>query len=358
MSRLVVRSLSSVKECGVSWLWPGRVPRGKVTLLCGDPGLGKSFVTMDMAARVTKAAAWPDVATPLRHPGSVLVLSAEDDAEDTILPRIKAAGGDPGLVAVCEGVAGLARDPGEGGGAAARARMRAVDLDRDMETLESHLGKMERCRLIVVDPISAYMGNLDSHNNTQVRGLLAELARMAATYGPAIVCVTHPSKGGQQGKAVYRAMGSLAFTAAARVVWQVAPMPSDPAARTLTLVKSNLEATRTGLMFRIEDGRVVWSDTPLELSADDAESGEKCEEVQGVGEAGDFLRTLLEHGPAPAARVFEEASKVGIAPATLKRAKARLGVVSRRESTTGKGGGDGLEGCWMWSLGAAPGGAP
>ncbi len=335
MTGLHTTTLSDVKPSEVSWLWPGRIPRAKVTLLCGDPGLGKSFVTMDMAARVTRARDWPDAQTPLREPGSVLVLSAEDDPGDTIRPRIEAAGGDPSRVVVVESAVG------EGGSAAERG----VCLDTDVAAIGRRLAEMERPRLIVIDPISAYMGQADSHNNAEVRGVLAQLARLAIRRGPAVVCVTHLNKQAG-GKAVYRSMGSLAFTAAARMAWQIARVGGgggDDERRAMALVKSNLPCRREGMIFRIANpGVVQWLDTSVPLEADAFEETEETGDA--LDEAVRFLRTLLAAGPRAAADVLEEAGRSGISVVTLRRAKKFAGV------RTGRDGGNDPRRAWRWFL--------
>lgn len=321
--QLVTRSLSEVQTRPVSWLWPGRVPRGKVTMLAGDPGLGKSFVTMDLAARITVNADLPDARSPFRAPGTVLVLSAEDDAADTIRPRIEAAGGDPSRVTVVDGVRPHPGAPGTAG----------LRLDLDLPAVEKHLAGMERPRLIVIDPISAYLGEVDSHSNAQVRGLLADLARLAASHGPAVLCVSHLNKAAG-GKAVYRMMGSLAFTAAARVVWLIERHPEDDGRRLLLLVKSNLDAKRTGLSYTLGDGRVKWDDAPVQMEAHALESGDGAggaePPARGEAAAAEFLAQLLATGPLPVNEVNARAARAGHSEASVKRARARLGIVSRK----------------------------
>ena len=345
--QLVTRQLSQIVTQPVSWLWPGRVPRGKVTMLAGDPGLGKSFVTMDLAARVTVGAAMPDgsYSTP-RTPGTVLVLSAEDDAADTIRPRIEKAGGDPSRVLVVDGVRradGATLECGEG-----------VRLDINMPAVEAQLASMDRPMLVIIDPISAYLGEKDGNSNAHIRALLAELARLAAAYGPAIVCVSHLNKNGT-GKAVYRMIGSLAFTAAARIAWQVSVDPEDSSRRLLLLLKSNLDAVQTGLSFEVKDGRVEWSDTPVAMTASSLEDGATAAGlgVRGNGprpgepEAVTFLRDLLRPAPRPAVEALRLATEAGLSRISVKRAKQTLGITSRRVSQPGGGG------QWVWALSTA-----
>jgi hypothetical protein len=334
MGSLSTLSLDSVTPSPVTWLWPGRLARGKVTMLCGDPGLGKSFLTLDIAARVTTGAAWPDAPSTLKQPGSVLVLSAEDDPADTIRPRVEAAGGDVSRITIADGL--VRQDDG---------RMTGLSLGLDRGAIERTLSAMERPRLIVIDPISAYLGDTDSNNNAEVRAVLAELSRLAARLGPAVLCVSHLNKS-PGGKAVYRQMGSLAFTAAARAVWQVAKMPGDEQVRVMTLVKSNIACTQHGLSFRVDAGpdgpRVNYLDCRLAMSADMVE--ESPEEAGELPDAVEFLRSGLESGARPAMEVMAAAAQAGLSERTLRRAKRVLGVVSRRAS------GGGLDRPWLWSL--------
>lgn len=334
MSSLSTLALSTVKPSPVTWLWPGRIARGKVTMLCGDPGLGKSFLTLDIAARVTTARAWPDGPTPLKQPGSVLVLSAEDDAADTIRPRVEAAGGDPARIIVADGL--VRHDDG---------RLTGLSLGLDCGAIARTLSTMERPRLVVIDPISAYLGDTDSNNNAEVRAVLAELSRLAQRLGPAVLCVSHLNKS-PGGKAVYRQMGSLAFTAAARAVWQVAKMPGDEQTRVMTLVKSNIACTQDGVSFRVEPtaegARVNYLDCRLAMSADMVEQ-ESVEQTGELPDAVEFLRSGLATGPRPAKDLIDEARTVGISETTLKRARRVAGVIACRP-------GGGRDRPWLWRL--------
>ena len=342
--QLITRQLSDISTCPVSWLWQGRVPRGKVTMLAGDPGLGKSFLTLDLAARVTVNADMPDAKTATRLPGTVLVLSAEDDAGDTIRPRIEAAGGDPSRVVVVDGVRRIAAPEGESG--------EGVRLDINLSAVERQVAQMERCRLVIIDPISAYLGEVDGHSNAQVRGLLSGLSRLAARLGPAVVCVTHLNKSGT-GKAVYRMMGSLAFTAAARIVWQVSKHPDDADKRVLVLMKTNLDAQRTGLAFAIKDGRVEWDATPVQMDASSLEveeGGHRSPTDRDISEdAVECIESLLvrARGAMGATEVMAQARARGFSHRAIKDAKRALGVTSVRIGGSAEARG---VGGWMWSL--------
>jgi putative DNA primase/helicase len=200
----VLRCFAEIAPRPVRWLWPGRIPLGKLTLLIGDPGLGKSLLTADITFRVTKGTRFPDN-VPCES-GEVIFLSAEDDAEDTIRPRLDAAGADVSKVHLLDALRVRLED--------GTLCEKFFNLETDCDHLNEVLRKNPQVRLIVIDPISAYLGNVDSHSNSEVRNLLAPLAKLAGQHCVAVICITHLRK--SAGAAVYRAIASIAFAAAAR----------------------------------------------------------------------------------------------------------------------------------------------
>ncbi len=336
----VIVRLADVKPAPVAWLWPGRIALGKLTLIAGDPGLGKSFVSLDMAARVSRGSAWPDAPGVATTPGGVVLLSAEDAIADTIRPRLDAAGADVSRIVALEAI----RSVGDNG----RESARAFDLSRDLPAMESAIRSVEGCRLVVIDPVTAYLGGVDSHKNAEIRGLLAPLGAIAERHRVAVVAVTHLNKSGG-GPAIYRAMGSLAFAAAARAAWAVSKDKDDPRRRLLLPIKNNIAPDTGGLAYRIEplgvDGcpAVAWEPDPVNVSADDALAGDRDE---GGGrterdDAAEWLADLLAHGPRPARDVERDARDAGYSIATVRRAKAAIGVVSCKPAFGGP---------WEWTL--------
>ena len=325
---IVVR-LSEVKEEPVEWLWPYRIPLGKLTLLAGDPGLGKSFMTVDMAARVSTGHSWPDAPCVPQPVGSVVLFNCEDDVSDTVLPRFLKAGGNPDRVVALQGISII-------DGRTGKRRERGFSLDRDLPTLIQVLEQNPDTRLVVIDPISAYCGGTDSHKNADVRGMLAPLAAMASKYRVAVVMVTHLSKGSQD-KAVYRSMGSLAFAAAARAVWHVEKDNDDSERRLLLMTKMNLCAESTGLAYRLIDGAVIWEDAPVAMTADEhmADEGhherKSTDTGQAVVRAAEWLGRLLSDRSLLAVTVGDNADDSAISKTTLKRAKRHAGVISQRQ---------------------------
>jgi hypothetical protein len=321
-------TLADVAPESIAWLWPGRIPVGKLTLLAGDPGLGKSMLTLDIAARVSRGSAWPDHPNEPQTAGGVILLSAEDHPADTIRPRLDAAGADVSRV---------------------HALTSPIDLSRDVEHLAASIDAVPGVRLIVVDPLSAFMGRTDTHRDGEVRGVLAQLAGLASAKGVTILAVSHLRKG--DGAAVYRTMGSLAFVAAARAAWAVCRDPTDPKRRLLLAIKNNLGGDRAnGLAFAIRPDKktgapmIVWQRGRIDITADEAmarETSPPGPKPAKLDAAVAWLRNALENGPRPATELEAESAGAGVSPTTLQRAKAKLAVASFRDSVRDP---------WQWKL--------
>lgn len=343
----VLLCLADVKPQPIRWLWPRRIAIGKLTLLVGDPDVGKSFLTLDMAARVTRGRGWPNCPDATAEPGGVVLLSAEDDLADTIQPRLAAAGTDMHRVAALTAVRVHDFEAGT-------YRAFHFDLTRDLAHLEDAIRKTHDCRLVILDPVSAYLGRTDSHRDAAIRGLLAPLAELAARCGVAVVAVMHLRKG--EGPAMYRAMGSVGFVAAARAAYAVIKDKDDPTGtrRLMLPLKNNLSPNLDGLAYCIDsDGStnghpvVMWESEPVSISADEALASpltQPCRRGPPPSErreAAEWLRRALADGPRPAKDLFRQAESVGISKTTLKRAKAELDVVAEKAS---------WEGPWAWRL--------
>jgi putative DNA primase/helicase len=330
----VLRCVRDITPKPLRWLWPGRIPLGKLTLLIGDPGLGKSLLTADIASHVTRGTSFRDGATC--EAGSVIFLSAEDDAADTIRPRLDAAGADVSRVHILEAVRVALTD--------GSLTEKPFNLETDCASLEGALREHPDVRLIVIDPISAYLGGVDSHSNAEVRGVLARLATLAAQHGVAVLCITHLRK--SAGAAVYRAIASIAFTAAARAVWAVAPDPEDGERRLLLAVKQNLSPIIGGLAFRIETQngvpRLAWEPGAVTLAANDVLGNVDMQQDQNERhQAKEWLKDFLADGPVAVKKIQGEAKAAGFSLMTVRRAKEALSVVASKS---------GYQGAWEWQL--------
>jgi archaellum biogenesis ATPase FlaH len=326
---------SDIKPKKLRWLCQWRIPLGKPTLIAGDPGLGKSLLAIDIAARVSKGSRFPDGAAC--EPGDVIILSAEDDAEDTIRPRLDAAGAEVSRVHLLKDVRVVTAD--------GKSAEHTFNLEGDIPVLEDAVNRTG-ARVVVIDPISAYAGSVDTNANAEVRGLLAPLATLAARHEVAVIAITHLRKSG--GAAIYRAMASLAFAAAARAVWGVVADPDKEARRLFLQVKQNLAPNTDGLAYEIgaPEGaapRVVWESEPVKMKAEEVMSGlESREEHSRRKEAEEWLRCELSDGPVPVRDVKSHSGPEGQCWPTVQRAAKSIGVVKKKTGGRGKG--------WEWSL--------
>ena len=330
-SGAVLVNAADITPKPISWLWLGRIPRGKVTMISGDPGLSKSLLTIDTAARVSTGASWPDGAPC--SVGSVLMLSAEDDLADTIRPRLDAAGADPSRVHFIQGV----RDP-------SNPQDRFFSLASDIKVLTDAIATIEDCSLIVIDPISAYLGGTDSHKNADIRGLLAPLADFAASNNVAVVVVSHLNKASKQA-AIYRTMGSLAFVAAARAAYVVARDEDEPDRRLFLPMKCNLSPDTNGLAYSVKATVsgipfIEWEHGTVEIRADEALSfGD--ENRSALDDAIAWLQEELKIAKVHVKELQGMARRDGHSWRTVERAKEKLRVESVKDTFTGK---------WFWRL--------
>lgn len=323
----------------IAWLWREWMALGKVHLLAGAPGQGKTTIAIGFAATVTCGGRWPDGSHC--EPGNVLVWSGEDDPADTLLPRLMAAGGDRKRVFFVDGT----RINGE---------LQSFDPARDMLALQTQAERIGDVRLIVVDPIvSAVTG--DSHKNTETRRALQPLVDLAANMNAVLLGITHFSKGGQGGDPAQRVLGSVAFTAVARVVLVAAKVKSEDGTRDRRILargKSNIGPDDGGFEYHLDQSepmpgisasRVLWG-APVEGSAREllSDPNEADDGKSAIDSAIEFLREVLKDGLTPCKTVQAEAKAAGISWATIRRAADALYVVKRK----------GLEG-WYWKLNAA-----
>lgn len=336
----VMVCLADVLPQPVRWLWPGRIPLGKLTILVGDPGLGKSLTTLDIVARVSKGMPFPDDARC--ELGSAIILTAEDDKADTVRPRLDALGADVKRVHLIEAVRKVTGD--------GKVCEHSFNLESDLWALERVLAKRSNILAIIIDPLSAYLGGTDSHANSEVRGLLAPLSALAAKHGVAIVAVSHLRK--SPGAALHRAIGSIAFAAAARAMFAFALDPADPDRKLMLPVKQNLAPDMGGLSYRIEApggiARVVWQPGTVSFQVNDLLGGlESAEDRTLRAEGVEWLRSMLAHRAIAVKKIAEEAEAAGLSWRTIERAKASLRVTATRAGFSAKG-------YWQWQLPQRP----
>jgi putative DNA primase/helicase len=337
----IMRCASDIEPRELEPLWPGMLWIGKPTLLTGDPGLGKSLVTADIAARVSSGAPWP-CSTEAREPGTVLMLSAEDDPEDTGVPRLLAAGAERERIHFLEAIS---TQDSNGAG-----RECPVSLDAHMGAIRSAILSLGgNVKLVVIDPISAFLGATDSHNNAEIRTLLAALGRLATELRFSVLVVSHLNKANSS-KSIYRVTGSLAFVAAARAVFAVVRDPDESGLRLVLPIKSNLGPDTHGYRYNVnvsDNGvpYIAWDDERETRTADQVLASDSTPRDEGVTEkinsARDWLAAKLSDGPQLASDMERAAKLAGISDRSLRSAKKSLRMSSKQQ---------GFKGPWLWSL--------
>jgi len=328
--------LSGVEPEEVEWLWPSWLALGKLALIDGDPGLGKSAATLDLAARVSVGEVFPDGAEC--EAAGVVLLSAEDGLRDTIRPRLDAAGADVTRILA------LATVPDENG------HDRLLSIPEDIPLIEKGIERVG-ARLVVVDPLMAFLsGETNSHRDQDVRRALAPLAGLAERTGACVLVVRHLNKA-PGNNPLYRGGGSIGIIGAARMAFVVGKDPQDDNRRVLATTKNNLARPPRSLMFTLEEAesgavRVNWLGESEVSAKDLLATPQDQEHADARSEAVEFLNDVLADGPMPASDIIRDAEDAGIAEKTLRRAKKHLGVMAYREGEAGKRG----AGRWLWKL--------
>lgn len=336
--RVILRRGSDVEPVPVDWLWPGWLAAGKLHLIGGVPGTGKTTLAAGLAAIVTCGGRWPDGSHA--RIGSVVIWSGEDGNKDTLNPRLRAAGADMDRVHIVERVI----DRGES---------YPFDPARDMELLRNALQTIPDVRLIVIDPLSSAVAG-DSHKNAEVRRGLQPLVDMADERGCAVVGITHFSKGTSGRDPLERITGSLAFGALARIVLVAAKQEADddrPARNVLLRAKSNLGPDGGGFAYDMRQAPlseypdviasyVAWGEVIEGTARAVLAEAEARDDAAGQDGAG-FLRELLRSGERSAKDVFAEAGAAGYSKDAMHRAKRKIGATAVKR---------GMLGGWVWRL--------
>ncbi|WP_373652088.1 AAA family ATPase [Schlesneria sp. DSM 10557] len=384
----LLRRLSEVTPRSVDWVWEGLIPRGKVTLLTGDAGIGKSLVALQVAAMVTRGRRVPigltekvPTAAFQTEPRGVIVLSAEDAAEDTVLPRLLAAGGDVSRTFVLrtesessserqpvvspaplpipatqddhlghEIEKTAAEDPPapdcRAKGSQEQDDERLFRLKRDFQKLERAIEQLnsqgEQIGLVVIDPIDRFLSPQDKKRDRA--HTVTKLVDLAARFGAAILVVSSASlkAGGRSNTVLHQELVN-----SARAVLTVAPDLEDRNQRLLLPVKLNLSAMQPALSFTIEQGSLNWSPEPIALSSDDyyreailkQKNPLVREEVYEIQRVTRWLKDQLTPGRASSIWIRCNAGYYDISYSTLRRAFKILGCRAIRESNQ-----------WFWHL--------
>lgn len=321
--------MSKVKAEPIEWLWEGRLPMRKVSMVLGDPGIGKSHMTIALTATITSGGCWPDHPGKPVPKGKVLIFAAEDDLADTVRPRLERAEADLDLVHAVESV----KLPS--------GRLSAFSLRRDVETLDRKLKELKDVRLVIIDPVASFMGaGINQNQSGETREALDPITRLAQRHRVAVLMVNHLNKSSGTGNALYRGLGSISFIGNPRAVWYVSEHPFDPTRCLFSWMKSNCGPKVTALSYRLPEGRFEWDADPVPLYAKDVlrliGREERAARGEGDGKRGfvaqkakavaDFFRCRLPNaGKLNKETLLNEAvEKLGVSRTTAQRGLERL----------------------------------
>lgn len=337
-----ILEMSECRPKNVTWLWPAYLPQGQLTIINGDPGEGKSTLTLDLAARVSRDGIMPDGAQGVE--GVVLLAAAEDDKDMTMRPRLDLAGANVSRIKKLDPVTGP------------DGRPRALTLD-DTARFEHHI-KKEQAKLLIIDPLFAYWPTgTNTNTDAEVRVHLAALSEIAMRYSCTVLAVRHFTKQ-TTGKALYRGMGSIAFVASARAEFVVGRPPRNPDAivesenqtRLFGCTKQSLAVLPPTLEFEsvedsyLYDGETI-TNTRIVWGGKAAVSGEEIANpgTRRIPTLKDLLLAELAEGEQPYEQLVAKAKlhDMACSPASFKRAKKQLGITDRKRKGDGRS---------MWQL--------
>lgn len=309
-------NMDEVTTVPVKWLWKPYIPLGKITIIQGDPGEGKTTLALAVAAALSCGEMLPGDTEP-REPMNIIYQTAEDGLADTIKPRLEAANADCSHILVID---------------ESKEELSMID-----ERIEEAI-RLTQTKLVILDPIQAYIGaNVDMHRANEIRPVMAKLGRIAETYGCAVVLIGHMNKASGQ-KCAYRGLGSIDILAVARSLLIVGKLKNEPSKRVMSHAKSSLAQNGQSLVFQInEHSGLEWCGT-IDLTADQfLEDGGTS--VSKLESAKQFLLDILADGAKSQKEIQSAAEEMDFGNRTLKSAKTALGVKSIK---IGEG--------WLWQL--------
>jgi len=297
-------NMADVEAKKVSWLWHPYIPYGKITIIQGDPGEGKTTFILHLAALLSKGDKLP-CDDEARMPVNVIYQTAEDGLEDTIKPRLVEAGADCSRILVID-------ESKEGLSMTDERLVRAI--------------KETGARMVILDPIQAYLGsNVDMHRANEIRPVLKQLVNIAEQYQCAIILIGHMNKASGS-KSTYRGLGSIDFQATARSVLVVGRIKEDPTLRIIAHDKSSLAEEGKSIAFRLDRNYGFTWEGNYDISVEELLSGES--RGQKSKDARAFLAEILAEGQIAYTDIEEAAKDRGIKKKTLWNAKKEMNIDS------------------------------
>ena len=315
-TELQMIKMSEIQSQEVAWLWFPFIPYGKLTIVQGDPGDGKTTLVLNIAAKLSKGEGL-DSKMKLTEPLNVIYQSAEDGLADTVKPRLETAGAN------CENISVIDES--------------IKSLSMIDERLEEAVIRT-KAKLLILDPIQAYLGGgMDMNRANEARDMTKRLSLLAEKYKCAILLIGHMNKAGGN-KAAYRGIGSIDFFAVARSVLLVGRIEGEPDLRAVVQIKNNLAAFGHSKAFRVTETGFEWIGD-YEITADEVLGG-IAPKVNKLEQAKKMLRELAKTSASvQSSEIFDKAKELNISKRTLENAKKELGIKARRIGNS-----------WYWDL--------
>lgn len=320
-------NIADLQPESIQWLWPGHIPLSHLTLIAGDPGVGKSTIVTDIAARTSSGHPWP-LPLPLAtlppppcstsEPGStsepapahVIFLAAQENLSATVLPRLNACGAN------LDNIISASTTP---------------EINTCLAQLDALLTDLENCRLVIFDPIAAYLRQFETSRSEEARAAFASITDLAARHEVAVIATTHQARS-RRGPDITHLTSSIALTASARAIWSIKPDPIDPDQLLFLPTKTNLAPNPTGLAFRInsaqnhpEVGHPIWTERQLSTNQPASPRNGRSTSSE-TSDADQWLLAKLANGPVASGQLKKQATTDGFAWITINRAKARLSI--------------------------------
>jgi len=335
-SRLLAINGEDIQPQPLLWLWPDRFPLGKIIWLGGLPGIGKTMVMLDVAARVTTGKPFPDAPNPL-GPRRVVIAMCEDGLADTIVPRLMAAGADMSKITFINRLVSDTED-------------RSIKLDSDMAHLRKVLEKFPDTAMVIMDPMTAYFGDININVDKEVRPVTTALKRLCEEHKVCFLGVIHNNKQ-NDANAIQRILGSSSVSGASRAIYGCSADPEDKTKRYFTFIKGNCSAKTSGLEYSVEETdvtagirapRVVWGkatdDTAEDCIRRERETRYEKKETKQINLAQAFIPFFLKgKGPIFSRDVYAAAEREGISSRMINAAidKYFAGQVLRSKAKEG-----------------------
>jgi len=314
-------SLADVRPEAIKWLWSGKIPLGRVTVVYGEIGIGKTCLALDLAARVSRGSKWGD-RSPGPAPGHVLIVNGIDSLGETLSPRLMGGGADPQKVIAVQDITITTTG--------FRTRSRRFDLGDDLALIRKRLESLPEARLVILDSLETLCGS-EGLSKNQMQSTLAELENVAAERGVAIVILSSATK----------------CSLPVKNVWRVDCDMLDEGLRHWVPVRCHWGALPGGLAFRITGEKLEWVEQ-LDAPTADRSRGATSRQQKSVQlqEQAAWLKKYLSEGPRPAKKVLAAATAAGWSTGQMQRAREALRVVCVKEKVA--------QGKWMWELPYSP----